>query len=273
MDVAGKSTSLRAPDTRLIPSIVAPTELSGRRDNPKVPQALPGVAEPRMALSASRAPNSGCLDQARVTEAATWIRAKVAATLRKGAEDVGEYILRTFFGGDPHLARLRSPNKDASYRALAAKCGTPELPVSKTWLNNAVGIALIARALPANASAFRTLPPSYQEALLPVRDPVTVERLAREAVACAATCRELRQIAAKNLPCATRRRQSHTPRAPLAMQNIRELAACFAASAGKVSLSQNAVDRMPAAHKKESLRLLDSMIQRLGRLKDAVSRG
>jgi len=75
------------------------------------------------------------------------------------------------FGNDPTLARSRNPHKNASFRALAEKCGTPELPVSKSWLDNAVGVALMLRQLPETAKVFKELLPSYQTALLPLRNP------------------------------------------------------------------------------------------------------
>ena len=54
-----------------------------------------------------------------VDEAVAWIRAKIATTGRRGAVDVGEYVLNTFFGGDPELAKSKNPRKAASYRHLA----------------------------------------------------------------------------------------------------------------------------------------------------------
>jgi hypothetical protein len=136
-------------------------------------------------------------DQEKVEEAAAWISAKVAATLRRGAEDVGEYLLERFFADDPKLARSHNPYKNVSFRKLAEKCGTPDLPVSKTWLNNAVGIALMLRRLPDTAQAFRRLPPSYQESLLPLRDPNKIERLAKQAVAYDLSFRQLRDAVAE----------------------------------------------------------------------------
>jgi hypothetical protein len=137
------------------------------------------------------------IDKKRVDEAAAWISEKIAATLRRGAEDVGEYLLEAFFSGDPELARSKNPYKNASYRALAEKCGTAELPVSKSWLNNAVGIALMLRQLPDTATAFRRLPPSYQQTLLPLRDPDKIEEVAKQAMARELSFRELRQVVAE----------------------------------------------------------------------------
>jgi len=70
------------------------------------------------------------------------------------------------FGNDPTLARSRNPHKNASFRALAEKCGTPDLPISKSWLNNAAGVASMLRQLPETAKAFKELLPSYQTARL-----------------------------------------------------------------------------------------------------------
>lgn len=215
---------LKAP-----PSIVAPLELVGRSGRSKAhdrarlrgtsdgsPHALPetsaggGGAQPKVEVSrmrVRRGPQAGL-----VAEAVAWIRSKVAETLKLGAIEVGEYVLVNFFQNNPDLVRSRDPYKAASFRALSSKCGTPELPISKTWLNNAVGVALITRLLPQDAHAFRSLPPSYQEALLPLTDPSAVESLAKQAAARQLTFRELRRLVADERR--SRREESTSPRSP-----------------------------------------------------------
>jgi hypothetical protein len=199
MESTGKTAVANAPaQTQPSPSIVHLVELSERSDSSPVAVRALGRAQGQ-ALIAGRTslayqPDLVPFDRERVDEAAAWIRVKVAATLRHGAEDVGEYVLDSFFSGDPELAKSRNPRKNASFRALADKCGTPELPVSKTWLNNAVGIAVMLRRLPEDGSAFRTLPWSYQETLLPLRDPRRVEMVAEQATKKELSFRELRKV-------------------------------------------------------------------------------
>jgi hypothetical protein len=133
-------------------------------------------------------------DQLLIEEATRHIRKVVGETVHQGALSVGTYILDRFFCGDIERVVLRSPTKHASFRLLAKRCGTPELPISKSWLHSAVGLAIMHRALPEDA-AFRKLPPTHQVALLPLRQPQVIEGLARQALAERLSSRELRHIA------------------------------------------------------------------------------
>lgn len=137
------------------------------------------------------------IDHQLVQEAATWIRRTTADSIKRTLSEVGEYLLKTFFHDDITLAASKNPLKNASFRALADRCGTMDLPVSKTWLNNAFGVALMNRQLPRGSSAFALLPSSIQESLLPLKDPVKVEQLARQAVDKRLGFREVRQQVAE----------------------------------------------------------------------------
>ena len=116
------------------------------------------------------------VDQELVEEAAKFIQKTLAETVFKGAQEVGSYIFKHFFGGKVERVTSKDPAKDASFAALATRCGTPELPISKTWLFNALGVAVACRSLPAS-SAFRKLLPSHQTALLPLRQEDDFEKV------------------------------------------------------------------------------------------------
>jgi hypothetical protein len=148
----------------------------------------------------------GCdeVDVQLVEDAVRHIRTVVASTVYKGAVDVGEFVLERFFGGDVDRVTSRSTRKSASFRSLAERCGTQELPISKTWLHSAVGVALMRRALPEGA-AFRLLPPSHQAILLAAREPVEIEKLAQRALAGKLSARELRRTVHVETPRRTRR--------------------------------------------------------------------
>lgn len=181
---------ISAPNSvqRALPSVIDPLELSERSDS---------------------SGDSPVVEVELVRVAAAWITDRIASTLKRGAQEVGEYVLKTFFMDDPAFARSRDPQKNASFRVLAEKCGTPELPVSRTWLNNAVGIALVIRQLPKNARAFRLLPPSYQQTLLPLRDPIKVEMIAKHTATRELTFRQLRCLVAEE------RMKEHHQRKPV----------------------------------------------------------
>jgi hypothetical protein len=194
------------------------------------------------------------MDSNPIHEAAAWISAKVASTLRKGAEEVGQYVLDRFFGSRADLAKARNPHKSASYRALAAKCGTADLPVSKTWLNNAVGIAIMVRNLPENAKAFRALPPSFQQTLLPIRDPDAVEMLANHAATSELTCRQLREIVADRLAQTPKTKGRGRPRTPAILKKLGRSATILGSREGTSWFTEVQIGEMDAQQKQIALR-------------------
>jgi hypothetical protein len=212
-------------------------------------------------------------DRKLVDEAATWISAKIAATLKAGAREVGEYLLDKFFRNDPDLARSRTPHKNASFRALSKKCGTPELPISKTWLNNAVGVALIIRQLPETARAFKELPPSYQETLLPLGDPTKVERVAKLAVTRDLSFRELRQAVAEERSKQPKGESRGRPPSPLVVKTLNRSLKLFMFPGGKRSFTKAEVEELDVKQRREALEAAEKIIEKLedlvGKLKDA----
>jgi hypothetical protein len=136
------------------------------------------------------------LDPKLVDDAVVWLNQKAIDTLTRGMTEIGEYILDKFYNNDPALARSRGP-KMASFRALVDRCETRELRLSKSTLNNAVGLVLMLRTLPAGATAFTELGPSQQLALLPVRNPTIAEQLAVEATSRHLSVRQLKKMVAE----------------------------------------------------------------------------
>lgn len=72
---------------------------------------------------------------------------RVAASLR----EVGEHVLRTYFGNDPKLAQSNDPTKARSYARLAARAEA-ETDWSVDDFRRAVRIAVVARSLPENVA-------------------------------------------------------------------------------------------------------------------------
>jgi len=277
MEIAGKNLVDKHPESRrFVPSIVQPLELSERSDSSK-----PGIQGEmflagRALLNVQAASGTADLvivDPGRVDQAAAWISAKVAATLRRGAQDVGEYVLDTFFSGDPDLAKSKNPQKNASFRALAEKCGTPELPVSKTWLNNAVGVAVILRRLPEDAQAFKELPPSYQETLLPLSDPTKVEKVAKQAAAKDLSFRELRQAVAEERARTPKNNSRGRPRIPVVVKTLNRSLKLFAFGGSKRTFSKAEIqeldDKQRKAAKASAEELMGKLISLAVKLKKA----
>lgn len=132
------------------------------------------------------------VDEKQVDEAVAKINHILQDTLFKAVTAVGDYLFHVFFHDDPALVSSKDPNKTASFRALAERCGA-ELPISKSWLHNAVGVAVMRRALPDGAT-YKLLPPSHQTALLPLRNPLTAEKLAKRATDKKMSVRQLKEV-------------------------------------------------------------------------------
>ncbi len=248
--------------------IVRPPELSERSDSSKIAKHGPADGDPAPGKDPRKT-----VDRKQVEEAATWISAKIAATLKRGAHEVGEYLLDRFFRDDPELAKSRNPHKNASFRALAEKCGTPELPVSKTWLNNAVGLAALVRQLPDTAKAFKELPPSFQESLLPLRDPAKVEKMARHAIAKQLSFRMLRQAVAEERSKLPKGEPRGRHAMPVVLRTLSGSLRLLAFAGGKRLFTKADLDELDEEQRKEALASAEHMIERLedlvGQLKEA----
>lgn len=97
---------------------------------------------------------------------------------RKGLEtalEVGQYLLDTFFDGDPGTFRSGADDH-ISFRALAQR---EDLVVSYSWLSRAVGVVEQVKALPEDVAYRLSLSHHYK--LLAIRDEDLKQRLATEA--------------------------------------------------------------------------------------------
>ncbi len=113
-----------------------------------------------------------------------WIREKVTDTLNKGLREIGAYVFEEFFSSDPKLVSSQNPKKNrnvASFRMLVERCDE-ELSIKKSTLHRAVAVASMTKQLPADATAFPQLNPSHQAALLPLRAPEKIEKVAKIAL-------------------------------------------------------------------------------------------
>jgi len=97
---------------------------------------------------------------------------------------LGEYILRTFFGGEP--GNLRAAGRHATWRALARR---DDLKVSHSQLWYSAAIVAQMRLLPEGVA--ETLPVSHHRRLVAVTDPAVKARLAFKAVTEAMTVKQL----------------------------------------------------------------------------------
>jgi len=262
MDLRERTVGRSPGRAHILPSVVEPAALSVRPGSAKLGQEI--VKRDRHVLDEAHA----TVDHKLVDEAATWITAKIAVTLRLGAQAVGEYVLDRFFGTDPGLVQSRNPYKNASLRALAKKCGTPELPISRTWLTNAVGVAAMIRRLPSTARAFKELPPSYQESLLPLRDPNEVERMANEVASRDLTYRELRRVVAEERAKIPRKDSRGRPPTPVIIKFLGKLLKGFPSDRNRPAFTKADMEELDEDQRKfavNSARLLQERLHDLVR--------
>lgn len=130
-------------------------------------------------------------DADRVAAASAFIRERVKEA-DAGLLAIGNYLLDELFGGDLAAYAARS-RKDASLRALLKHAGTLEVPITKTALSNALGMAVVARQL-GEDSTFSRLPQSVAVELLPLRDADAIEGLAIDVDSYGMTVREVREV-------------------------------------------------------------------------------
>lgn len=205
---------------------------------------------------------SDVVDEKLVEQAAEWIKDTLAKTIHKGAIEVGNYIFDKFFDGDVEKVRSRNPKKNASFRKLAEKCGTPELPISATWLYNSVNIVVMDRLLPKSATAYRQLPPSHQEALVQLRDPSKVERLADRAYKKGLSVRDLKAQVRDELSHEQKDPRGRKPK-PLIIKTLSRSVKLFTLESGRRSFRKSDVDELSDADKKVALKTANDLIASL----------
>ncbi len=203
-------------------------------------------------------------DEKLVQESVRHIRKVLSETVIKGAIEVGNYLFEKFFDNDVERVRSQNPQKDASFRMLAEKCGTPELPVSKTWLSNAVGVAVISKALPSSAS-FRQLPPSHQTVLLPLREPKRVEVFAERAMTKDLSVRDLRTVVQKEVAKNKDEGRGRPPK-PLIVKTLDRSLKLFTLESGRKSFTKaqvNALSEDEARYVREAATELVESLKKL----------
>lgn len=140
--------------------------------------------------------SAGKVDKDLVERAVSDLRELVAKTVARGQDEVGQYLLRAFFEDDPEVYLSSGPSRHVSLRRLMERCESMELPVSRTFLLNALRLAAVAKQLP-RASTFAQLPPSHRVELLRVKAPEKLEKLASRAMSSKLSVQKLRTLVDK----------------------------------------------------------------------------
>lgn len=200
-------------------------------------------------------------DDPLILEAMIRIRAILNRTVARGMAELGEYLLVTFYEGDPALFRSSNPRKHASLRKLQDKCGSIDLPVSFSTLARALRIAVLMRELPSD-SAFRLLPPSHQAELLKLDVREQIDVLALRATQESYSVKRLRAAVQKVIP----RHRSTRGRKPVpeVLKAVRRCLASLDGSFGREELE--AMSEGQRAGARELLLVLGGRVNALSRL-------
>lgn len=135
-------------------------------------------------------------DRDLIDRTVSHIRGVLTKTVARGMEEIGAYLLEAFYDDDPELYFSANPNKHASLRLLIERCESMELPVSRTFLVNALRMAAVTKELPRTAT-FHRLPPSHRIELLRLKARENLERLASKAVSEKLSVQKLRVLIQK----------------------------------------------------------------------------
>lgn len=131
------------------------------------------------------------VDVEDVERASAFIRERLRES-DSSLRSIGDYLLDTFFEGDPAIYAVQK-RTHAVLRELLRAAGTLDLPLSKTAVSNAMGLAIVTRQL-GTGSAFSKLPQSIAVELLPLRDGDAIELLAIDVESSRMTVREVRSV-------------------------------------------------------------------------------
>ena len=148
--------------------------------------------------SASPSDLSDGLDEDLVDKAVDHIRSVIERTVEKGLEEVGTYLLKTFYSNDAEAYFSHQPVKKASLSLLVERCNSIALPISRSFLADALRVAAISRHLPSNAP-YRQLPVSHRIALSRVDDVARRDRLAMKAAENELSVKKLRALVQKEV--------------------------------------------------------------------------
>ena len=217
-------------------------------------------------------PKEEAVDEKLVEEATEYIHERLAS-IAKDTVEIGAFIFERFFEGKLESVTSKDPTKNASFSELTKRCGTPAMPVSKTFLHNALWTGVACKKLPAGA-AFRKLLPSHQTALLPLRqedDFEKVERLAEKVVEKKLTVEKVRELVGKEVAKQPKDEgKGGRPPKPLIVKTLDRSLKIFTFEEGKRSFTNADVAQLSDDQVKHALesaeklaKSLDGLIERL----------
>ena len=135
------------------------------------------------------------IDQALIDKSIKFINEKANETVYKGWKEIGEYILKTFFGDSIDQASSKNPKKSKSYHKL---CESPELAIPPGTLSIMVRVAAQERLFKEKKIATEALSYTHKAELIKLKNdnPVKV-KLINQCIKKSLSTRELAELVKK----------------------------------------------------------------------------
>ena len=209
------------------------------------------------------------VDEKLVKEVVEHIHAILIKTLHKGLSEIGEYVFSKFFNSDPEMLHSKSHGKGVSFRSLLARCETLALPLRRSALHNAVGVAAMQHQITGKDVAYKQLPPSHQVALLPLRDPEKVEKAAKTALSKRLSVLQVKaavkEETAKAPKDGDREKRGPKPK-PLIVKTLDRSLSLFTLESGRRSFTKAHVEELNDEQAKTALKSAEGLVESLEKL-------
>jgi len=231
----------------------------------KQPSGGAGARAPTRSPSRETVANTAIVDQA-----IDHIRRIVTRRGRQGQQAVGQCVLDLFYGGDVDRYRSTGVARAVTLRVLEERAAAAGLPLKRSFLSNAVGVAALARQL-GRDSAYQAISPSHQVELLQAVSPERAEALARDCIEHRWSVRELRAKVRQERTRARLRGKGRRP-LPKALQVVRACArALIKNDSGQLSITRTDIWELEPGDLAEARRTVLKLARRLSDLSRLLS--
>lgn len=210
----------------------------------------------------------GPVDDGVVDAALAEIRRLMVVGMNVAAHGVGEYLLASFFGGDPETYRSRKKGDAPSFDALLERPELEALGLSRTKLYNCIAVRIQAQAL--GMEDLQNLPLSHQVALVPAPGERKAE-LARKALDQGLTVKALHAEVGKAKAEAPEKKRRGRPGQPIFLKVITQ-AKKAAVLADSAETTEADMLRVGLTASRDQLRELERCIASQQRVADGMKK-
>jgi len=204
---------VQLPEHGALRSVAASEDAEGREEKMVDEAAAADLVE-----SGAQVPAT--IDEGLVREAIEEIRKRMVIGMSVAAHGVGEYLLDTFFDGDPKKYRTRDKDGSPSFDALLKHPDLERLSLSRTGLYDCVRVWIQYQEL--GLPGLQQLPLSHQVALLPAPAKVK-EKLVEAAIEQGMSVRALKDEVGKARKKNRGKNKAGRPALPVFVKSIHAL--------------------------------------------------